>query len=115
MTIKCTGAEFKAFYSDPKFWPDEQWHEGEQVTINGVDREGWDVSYDQLDDADQLTITGGCVMDANNGDREVGTLEGHFRKWRREQTSTVVLVRVPNDKLAAFDAACKAAGVTKIK
>ena len=37
MTTKTTGMDLKAFYSDPEFWPNGVWHEGEEIIVNGVD------------------------------------------------------------------------------
>ena len=36
MTIKMSGAEFNAFYSDPAMWPEGVYHDDQIITINGV-------------------------------------------------------------------------------
>ena len=35
MTVKTTGAEFKRFYADSKFWPEGAWYEEEEILADG--------------------------------------------------------------------------------
>ncbi len=60
MAMKTTGAEFKAFCSDDKWWPEGTWHEDEEVTVNGeYPPEDFDLS--SVEDCAQLVLSGGRV------------------------------------------------------
>ncbi len=110
MPVKTTGAEFKRFYNDEAIWVGDMFHEGEVITINGVEQEEYGTDYNELADGDQLIITHGVVYKDSTAEEEIGSFEGLFRKWRRQQTTEVFMVEAPKEKVDAVRAAVKAAG-----
>lgn len=117
MTVKCTGAEFKRFYNDPEYWvspersPDNHtWHDDEMIAVNDVElRDG--IEVEKLNDTDRVLIDGGVVFGQVVGPKEPG-LESYFKRWRKAQNTTSIVVDCPKEKLAAILAAIKAAGGT---
>ena len=109
MTVKTNGATWKKFYQDPAFWPENAWHEGEEITVNGLSVD--DASFDltTVKDADHITVAGGVVYLLNGG-YDGPTLEALFRTWLKAQATTVLMVEVDRAKLEAVTAAVKAAG-----
>ena len=108
MTVKTTGAEFKRFYSDPSVWVDGAWHDDELVEVAG---KNWDFSSDIgtiPDGAVVVIVSGIFYKDAN--DEEGCALAGVFRQWQKRQSTTVLIVDAPNDKLDAITSAIRAAG-----
>ena len=104
MTIKMSGAEFNAFYSDPAMWPEGVYHDDQIITINGV------IVDDDCtpNDNDLVSITGGYVTDEDGGD--LGTLESYIRKWRKKQNTVVLLVECDMAKVDCVKDAVKVAG-----
>lgn len=107
MTAKTTGLEFKAFYASQKFWPDGYYHEEEIVTVNGVAVDGYDHDYTSFADEDEISLSGGVVF--NELCEDVGSLESHFKKWRKEQNESVLVFSVPKSRVEMVKAAVKAA------
>lgn len=110
MTVKTTGAEFKRFYNDPKWWPDDKgatYHDDDVITVNGV------VCVDDLssvpDDA-LVTIQGGVVFSPNFKDGSEPSTETYFKRWFKEQATVTLIVECGTDKVDAIKAAIKAAG-----
>lgn len=109
MSIKCTGAELKAFYQseDPEFWPDGSWCEDEEITVDGAPVTE---NYQQIPDAAKVTVAGGYVFFAGK-DGDLGpSFEAHFKRWRKAQTTASIVVEVQKDKLESLVAAIAAAG-----
>jgi len=109
MSTKTSGLEFKAFYNDSKVWKNGRWHEDEIVFINHHLVDEFDIA--KINDSDMVLIEGGVIYE-EDGATEVGGFEGQFRKWKRNQDTTTLLVRAPNAKTEAIRAAIKAAGGT---
>lgn len=107
MSVKTTGIEFKQFYNDPKFWPEGAWHDDELITIDGVEA-GCDVDLSKVEDGAKLVIEGGAVLTKDND--QVNSLEGYFKKWRKEQSTVTMVVTVDKSKEDAVVEAIKAAG-----
>ncbi len=110
MPVKTTGAEFKRFYNDKDIWVGDMFHESEVITINGVEQGEYGTDYNELADDDQITLAHGVVYEDATAEKEVGSFEGLFRKWRRQQTTEVFMVEAPKEKVDAVRAAVKAAG-----
>jgi hypothetical protein len=111
MPVKTTGAEFKRFYDDKTIWVGDMFHEGEVITINGVEQDEYNhPDYATLADGDQIIIAYGVVYEDSTAEKEIGSFEGLFRKWRRQQTTEVFMVEAPKEKVDAVRAAVKAAG-----
>jgi hypothetical protein len=109
MAVKTTGAEFKRFYADKAFWPHGTWHEDEGITIDGqpFDYASGDI-LDEVSDSCVMTLAHGCVFRADSS--EWGSFEGHFKKWRKAQTTTSLVIECPKELEAVVRAAIKAAG-----
>ena len=109
MPVKTTGAEWKRFYADKEFWPDEAWHEDEEVIVNGLPTSD-DFDLSAVHDTDVLVVGGGIVflpdLDMDRGP----SLEAHFKRWRKTQNTVSVIVEVDKTKFDAVAAAIKAAG-----
>lgn len=107
MAVKTTGAEFKRFYADTTFWPDQTYYDYALICVNGEDQtEGVDEAA--LADDDVVTIKGGYVIESPFG-RDV-SLEAYFKKWLKTQTTRSFLVECDAAILDAVKAAIKAAG-----
>lgn len=110
MATKTTGAEFKRFYNDKKFWPDDgdTYHDDAVLTVDGkVQVDG--VDADTLADAAVVTIEGGFVCGpALMG--EEPSLEAYFKRWLKTQTTASFLVECDASMLDAVKAAILAAG-----
>lgn len=100
MPIKTTGLEWNKFYSDPEFWPDDYWHEGEFVKVNGEEKDE-NYSISQVEDNDSLliSISGGVVYVGDNVNVDQIPLESHFKRWRKKQLKSIVLIDIDNSKL----------------
>ena len=107
MATKTTGAEFKAFYSDEEWWPKGTWHEDEEVSIDGVQADD-DTDLSLVADGGRLVLSNGYVTNTEGVD--LGSFEGYFRKWRKKQTTAVLAVEVPLNKVESVTAAIIAAG-----
>ena len=108
MAVKTTGAEFKRFYADESFWPEDTWHDGALITIDGEDQEDG-IDVDTLADHSIVKIEGGEVM-GPKWEESGPSLETYFRRWRKQQTVMVFTVECDNSQLDAVKAAIKAAG-----
>ena len=111
MSIKTTGLEFKAFYNDKAFWPDETedslvYHEDVSVSINGKDDDDFDI--DTIKDIDVVVIDCGCVYGLPD-DKEM-SFQGYFRKWRKYQKETSFVVTCDKETTERIKAMIKAAG-----
>lgn len=107
MATKTTGAEWKRFYQDPAAWPDGWFHEDEEVTVNGVFDENADLT--EVPDDAIVVVKGGIIYEGEyaNGGKSV---EGHFKKWRKAQTTQFLVVEVHKDKAGELKAVITAAG-----
>ncbi len=105
--IKTSGAEFKRFYNDDKTWPEDSWHEGEWIVVNG---EEWDFmkEIDEIPDVAVVKLSGGVVRDLPDGTEP--SLEAYFKRWKKRQTSMTIVVECDVSKLKDVKAAIKAAG-----
>ena len=95
--IKTTGAEFKAFYADKIAWPEDAWHEGETITVDGEVDDDYDFEIEQIADAAKVTIEGGIVF-KNDQATDGPTMESHFRAWRKRQNTATLSVTVDKAK-----------------
>lgn len=114
MSVKTTGAEFKKFYADPKYWGAEQWHDDEAMSVNGVPCDDG-IDPDKLADDAVVSFEGGIVfMDQSTRPVEGPSFEAYFKRWKKEQTMTSVVVELPIDQLEHFKALIKASKGYKI-
>lgn len=111
MATKTTGAEFKRFYNDDKYWPEDDgntWHEDALLSIDGVVQEdGIDIQV--LADDAEVKIQGGVVYGPQWEGNEP-SLEAYFKRWKKKQSTVSFLVECDQSRLDAVKAAIKAAG-----
>lgn len=108
MAVRVSGSEWRDFYADKSFWPKGAWHDDEEILVNGHPP-GDDFNFDEVDDADILTVSGGIVYPDEDA-RDGPSLESHFKRWRKRQTTSILIVEVPNESSDAVRAAISAAG-----
>lgn len=108
MAVTTNGADFKRFYADPAFWPEDAYHDEAVVLVNGDDYSEADKDLSAVADTDVIRIEGGYVVLPD--DKSSTTLESYFRKWQRLQSMRTVLVEVNASKFDAVVAAVRAAG-----
>ena len=108
MGAKATGAEIQAFY---EAWPpgDGWYHDDSIETHNGEG--GWilepTTKYD-LDDLGTINWQGDRKA-APDGERTIN-FGSWFKLWKKEQTTTLVVVTVSKDEVDALLAYCKTQG-----
>lgn len=107
MPVKISGADFKKFYNDKKWWPDGIWHEEESISVNGVEKDCYETDYDKILDSDLLVISGGCVL---SDKREICSMETYIRRWKSALAERIILVKAPQKKLGDIVGAIKGAG-----
>lgn len=105
MTVKCSGAEWNAFYNDAEFWPPNAWFDDAELTINGVLDDGMG-SIDHVHASDVIKITGG-VFFLNDRSTDGVSLETHFKRWKKCQSTTIFVVEIPKEQDGAFRAFIK--------
>lgn len=107
MPVNTTGAELKAFYEDDSIWPEGAYHDEVMVSLDGVEMSDFDIELIPSDS--KVKILYGYIH-SNNLDEESVSFESHFKKWRKNQKTSFLMVKVDNaikDKVAS---AIKAAG-----
>lgn len=113
MAAKTTGAEFKAFYEDPAYWPetveegDPPYHDDTVIEVDGAALDD-DADYLAIPDTAVVVIRYGYVVNPAQGHAE--TFEEYFRHWLARQTTVRLVVEVPKAQEAAVRDAIKAAG-----
>lgn len=114
MTTRTTGVEFKRFYLDSKYWPENSGIFYDDVLIV-VDGHALPSEKDPRDIADNalVDIQCGWVEDIPAGvaDGVTGmTLSDYFLHWEKLQTTATLVVECPREHLARVVLAVKAAG-----
>lgn len=109
MPTKTTGAEFKRFYDDKQFWPDDAdtYHEEEVVMVNGKDH--GDNGYENIPDDAVVTLSHGIVFNAQQGSDEP-SFETYFKRWRKLQSTTSLIVECDIANRDVVVAAIRSAG-----
>ena len=108
MSVKTTGLEFKRFYQDSSVWVDGMWHDDLDLVVDGKE---YDPSSEvvAIGDTAKVTVVGGCVFLPGDDDTvEITTL---FKRWRRAQTHSVMVIEVPNERVDAVKASLAAVNV----
>lgn len=109
MTVKTTGAEWSAFYADESAWPDGAWQEDQIVTVDGIEIDNSNFDKSQLSPTARITVSGGIVF-LNDDAKDGPTLEAHFKRWRRTQTTVFLTVEVSKADAKKVQAAITSAG-----
>lgn len=108
MATHTTGAEFKRFYADPVFWPGDAWHEDVTFLVDG--KEAGDRDMSAVEDSAKISIDGGIVLGLPLERGDEPSVETHFKRWRKLQTTKTLVVEIGASKLEALLSAVKAAG-----
>lgn len=82
MTAKTSGAEFKQFYNDKAFWPEDAWHEDSVILVDGKPHE--DLSDNQIADSAKVVIDSGHVFFSREDSAGV-SMATFFNRWRKVQ------------------------------
>jgi hypothetical protein len=98
MSVKTNGAEFKRYYADKTAWPDTAYHEETLILVNGVPYDDAEIKLEDVADDAAIKIESGFVHMSEDSDYV--TMESHFRKWRKKQVVSTLLIEVPNDRIA---------------
>lgn len=113
--MKTTGANWKAYLAS---WPQGQWFDDSDETINGEDWQELDArapkGKDYLDltpDDAVVEFTSGVVYPTEESKDGVSLIT-HFRRWLKSRDTAVVIASVPRAGLDAFRAYCKANKIT---
>lgn len=117
MATKASGIEFKRFYNDPQYWPSgsDTYHDDVVFLVNGEELPD-DKDPGQVADADVVSIEGGVVMHSPlYAAGKEPSMESYFKRWRREQNTTTVVVECDRKDLEAVQTAIKAAGGKVVK
>lgn len=96
VSMRMSGKEYKAFMSDPKYWPGDHqpnytWMEYTDIHVNGVEIDPSVFDEMSVKDADVVMIRAGEVV----VDNEPGmgkSLTAYARKWLKEQTTAFIVV-----------------------
>lgn len=94
MAVKTNGKEWKAFYSDQQLWARDVYHEDEEIWIDGV-LVGPDYDLDKVHDNAVVKVIGGTVY--SDYESPIDTLEGYFKRWRRAQKFSTLIISVPKE------------------
>lgn len=110
MAVKTSGAEFKRFYDDKKYWPDGTYHDDVVFVVNGQEATD-DFDPSEVKDTDQISIDGGCVSDSPlYASKDDPTMDSYFRRWKKEQSTACFVVECSIDQLDALMVLIKEAG-----
>ncbi|WP_019584543.1 hypothetical protein [Thioalkalivibrio sp. ALE16] len=113
--VTMSGAEFRAFYSDPEYWPDGVWHDDEIILLDG----GEPLNLDDLEALDAnvaVEIQCGEVRRDTEGEviaPVIASLPEYARMWRKRdqgETRVILQVAVSEKNREAVEEAVKTAG-----
>jgi hypothetical protein len=111
MTVKTSGAEFKAFYEDKTIWPDHLWHEEETIMVDGVELDididiDIELPFPSVKSTSVVTISGGIVY-GSWAVEDAPSFETYFKRWREAQNTVFFMVQCPKDKAKSIQAVIK--------
>lgn len=107
---KLTGAEWKRFYKDPEFWPEQAglYHDDVLIHLNGEPSSRMTEDPDSILDTNVLEIECGEVY--NRCGSWINSLDDYFEAWRTKTTKKVFSVECDVADADAVNAAIIAAG-----
>lgn len=97
MTIKISGIDFKNFYNDKDFWPEDTYIDDINITINGKRLPDNKEVGDAVQDSDIITIVSGYIVDHPDG--YDGSLLSYYKKWKKLQEKAYIVIEVEKDLL----------------
>lgn len=107
---RLNGAEWKAFYRDKGYWPDDGTilHDDVLIHLDGKASEVMMSDPDSIADSAILEIETGDVV-TKSLERLI-SLEGYFKNWRKEKTTAFFGVECDKSQVEAVRSAIEAAG-----
>ena len=106
--LKTTGKEFKKFYYDESYWPNEVWHDDETLLVDGAEWPWEQADVIEMPDTAEVQLDGGHVRELPDGQEM--SFESYFMQWRKRQCTVRLLIEVPGEKQDAVLAAVTEAG-----
>ena len=103
--MKTTGAVWNEYM---KSWPDGQWFDDSDESIDGLPMEGVEAPSDSV-----ITFTCGVVFKDNN-DQTGKSLVSHFRAWLKTRDCKTFVWNVPSAKADEFKAYLKSIGAQEV-
>ena len=103
--IKTTGAEFRAFYTDPAIWKEGVYHEDGIFLVGGEELD-FSEDLESVPPNVVMKIDGGVIFD---GDERLD-FEKVFRKWKKARTVVVLAIEVKRADEDAMTEAVKRLG-----
>lgn len=91
---KARGADFKAFYCDKDVWANEAWHEGETITVDGVEFDLEEMGIKAIPDAASVRVDGGLYYRAGIDDEPLD-FSKVFRDWMKKRLVVTLAVQLP--------------------
>lgn len=93
--MKVEGALWKLFYNDEEYWKGF-YHDDVLITFDNIEQEEYDAPED---DAVVRVESGYVYREADEFPPSRGdiTLESFFRKWKKNQTTELIIVTVDKD------------------
>lgn len=113
MALKMTGADWKAFMADARYWPEDgsRWVDEWLLRFRGVEVE--DLGEDQVEDADEIVVLSGWVRAPEEGCQ----IPGHYdfleyaRDFMKRRNTISAAVSIPLADVEAAVEAAKARGL----
>jgi hypothetical protein len=111
MTVKSSVAEFKQFYNNLAFWPPGSYHDDVIFSVNGIAVDDADFNIENFSDSDAIVVEGGDVYLSNGNGffRLSDSVENHFKKWKKQQVTVLMVIEVNCDREAEVRASVFAA------
>lgn len=106
--VKLTGAQWKAFYADKNFWPEGRWHDDQIILWNDVPSRVPERNPDEVADTDTVVIEQGDIV--QTGKYFCDFVE-YAQDWLNKQTTTQMVIRVPNEKVDEAIKLLESAGI----
>jgi hypothetical protein len=111
MSVKTNGAELKAFFDDQEYWGATGWYEETEFFINKSDEPEYEIDPNEVAPSDMILMVGGIYYPSSTATTEEGvSLESFFRRWRKKQNTTTLVVECSKDHEDAVKTAIKMAG-----
>lgn len=104
--MKALGSEITEFYQTG--WPDGYYHDDGPEIITPDDRPA-------LDPATRYDLREFGVLINESNPEDCVSFSSALTRWRRSQTSDLILVRVPKDRVVEFRSILKGLGVVEVK
>jgi len=110
--VKTTGIEFKRFYNDPLIWTQDAYHDDDFFIVDGKEIDECEDIITAIKDASKVEIHSGVIIYPDGSDIDMILA---FKKWKKAQTITVLIVELEKTSVDNFIAMVKEFGAKVIK